>query len=82
MLQPVHRIAALAAPDLPGASWTNGWRVGDEVVMSGMTAHPATRDAAAHGKPLDTYAQTLLVLGKVAAGLRAAIPVQQHPAAA
>lgn len=72
MRQPVHRIAALAVPDLPGASWTNGWRIGDEVVMSGMTAHPATRDAAANGKPLDTYAQTLLVLGKLAALVEAA----------
>jgi len=63
----MHRIAAPAVPDLPSASWTNGWRIGDEVVMSGMTAHPATRDAAASGQPLDTYEQTLRVLGKIAA---------------
>jgi enamine deaminase RidA (YjgF/YER057c/UK114 family) len=60
-----ERIAAAAVPDLPAASWTNGWRIGNEVVLSGMTAHPATRDAAAAGQPLDAYAQTLQVLGKL-----------------
>lgn len=68
----VHKIAAPAVPDLPNASWTNGWRIGDDVVMSGMTAHPASRDAAAAGTPLDSYEQTLLVLGKIAALLEAA----------
>ena len=72
MNMPVHRIAAPAVPDLPTASWTNGWRVGQEVVMSGMTAHPATRDAASAGTPLDAYDQTLLVLGKLAALVEAA----------
>ena len=33
----VHKIAAAAVPDLPTASWTNGWRIGNEVVVSGMT---------------------------------------------
>lgn len=68
----VHRISAPVVPDLPTASWTSGWRIGNEVVMSGMTAHPATRDAAAIGKLLDTYTQTLLVLGKLAALVEAA----------
>jgi 2-iminobutanoate/2-iminopropanoate deaminase len=68
----IDRIFAAAVPDLPGASWTNGWRIGDEIVMSGMTAHPATRDAAASGKPIDTYEQTLRVLGKLAALVEAA----------
>ena len=71
-MQAAHRIAAPAVPDLPGASWTNGWRIGNEVVLSGMTAHPASRDAVAAGQPLDAYAQTLRVLGKIAALLEAA----------
>ena len=72
MVQPVQKIAAPAVPDLPAASWTNGWRIGDEIVLSGMTAHPATRDAAAAGHPLDAYAQTLVVLNKIVALVEAA----------
>lgn len=68
----VHRVVAPEVPDLPTASWTNGWRIGDEVVISGMTAHPATREATAAGRPLDTYEQTLRVLGKLAALVEAA----------
>ena len=40
--------------------------------MSGMTAHPASRDAAQRGAPLDAYAQTLVVLGKLEALVQAA----------
>jgi len=72
MTQHLHRIAAPSVPDLPAASWANGWRIGNEIVLSGMTAHPATRDATAVGKPLDTYDQTLVVLNKIAALLEAA----------
>lgn len=42
----VRRIRAAALPDLPDASWSNALLVGEELVMSGMTAHPATRQAA------------------------------------
>ncbi|MFE4155917.1 RidA family protein, partial [Pseudomonas aeruginosa] len=45
----VRRIRAAALPDLPDASWSNALLVGEELVMSGMTAHPATRQAAARG---------------------------------
>ncbi|EKG0323947.1 TPA: RidA family protein [Pseudomonas aeruginosa] len=55
----VRRIRAAALPDLPDASWSNALLVGEELVMSGMTAHPATR-------------QALVVLGKVKALLEAA----------
>ncbi|MCM2018800.1 hypothetical protein NC988_32310, partial [Pseudomonas aeruginosa] len=41
----VRRIRAAALPDLPDASWSNALLVGEELVMSGMTAHPATRAA-------------------------------------
>lgn len=42
------------------ATWSNCLVIGNEVAMSGMTAHPASRQAS-----LDTYAQTLVVLGKI-----------------
>ncbi len=61
------KLAAAAVPDLPEASWTNGWRIGQEVVMSGMTGHPATRQAAQAGQPLGAYEQTLVVLRKLEA---------------
>ncbi|MBI9170045.1 hypothetical protein JEW38_25800, partial [Pseudomonas aeruginosa] len=47
----VRRIRAAALPDLPDASWSNALLVGEELVMSGMTAHPATRQAAGGGGP-------------------------------
>ena len=59
-----ERIRAQAVPDLGTATWSNGIRFGNEILMSGMTAHPATRDA---DKPLTTYEQTLVVLGKIRA---------------
>ncbi|BET13646.1 RidA family protein [Pandoraea sputorum] len=59
-----ERIRAVAVPDLGTATWSNGIRFGNEILMSGMTAHPATRDAA---KPLSAYEQTLVVLGKIRA---------------
>lgn len=58
--------------DLPTATWTNGWRVGQEVVMSGMTGHPATREAAERGAPLGAYEQTMVVLKKLEALVNAA----------
>jgi 2-iminobutanoate/2-iminopropanoate deaminase len=62
-----RRITASAVPDLPSASWSNGWRIGNEVLLSGMTGHPSTRDAAAAGAPMGAYAQTMEVLGKLEA---------------
>lgn len=63
----LHKITAPQVPDLPTASWTNGWRIGHKVVMSGMTGHPATRQAAEQGQPLGAYEQTLVVLRKLEA---------------
>jgi 2-iminobutanoate/2-iminopropanoate deaminase len=65
----VQRIATPAVPELATATWTNAFRIGNEVVMSGMTAHPATRDAA---QPLGAYEQTLEVLRKLLAYVEAA----------
>lgn len=68
----LHQIACAAVPDLPTASWTNAYRVGNEVLMSGMTGHPATREAAQKGAPLGAYDQTLVVLRKLEALVQAA----------
>lgn len=46
--------------ELATATWSNCLVIGNEVVMSGMTAHPASRNSV-----LSTYEQTLVVLGKV-----------------
>lgn len=64
---PAGKIAAASVPDPPHASWTNGWRIGQEVVMSGMTAHPASQK-----QPLGAYEQTLVVLRKLEALVSAA----------
>lgn len=63
------RITAAGVADLPHASWTNGFILGNDIVLSGMTAHPASADPA---KPLSTYEQTHVVLGKIKALLEAA----------
>ena len=65
-------IRSAEVPDLPTASWTNAWRLGQEVVLSGMTAHPATQAAAKQGRPMDAYDQALLVFGKLEALVQAA----------
>lgn len=67
-----EKISAPTVPDLPTATWTNAWRIGQEVVMSGMTGHPATREAAERGAPLGAYDQTLVVLKKLEALVSAA----------
>jgi len=71
-MTPIDKIQCAAAPDLPTATWTNAYRIGPEVVLSGMTAHPASRDAAQQGAPLDAQAQTLVVLRKLEALVQAA----------
>jgi 2-iminobutanoate/2-iminopropanoate deaminase len=71
-MTPAEKIRSPQVPDLPAASWTNGWRIGHEVVLSGMTGHPATRQAAERGAPLGAYEQTLVVLRKLEALVQAA----------
>ncbi|WP_246793341.1 RidA family protein [Burkholderia perseverans] len=58
-----------AVPEAPGATWSNALLVGDEIVMSGMTAHPATRETAGG---LSAYEQTRVVLEKIRALVEAA----------
>lgn len=75
-LAPPHTPSfVVQCPEVPapaGASWTNALRIGNEVVISGMTAHPATQQAEAAGQPMDAYAQTLAVLAKIDALVQAA----------
>ncbi|PUA20661.1 RidA family protein [Glaciimonas sp. PCH181] len=56
----VRHVKTDQVPESASGTWSNCLVIGNEVVMSGMTAHPASRDAT-----LDTYAQTLVVLGKL-----------------
>lgn len=67
-----EKIRCPQVPDLPTASWTNGYRIGQEVVVSGMTGHPATRQAAEHGEALGAYDQAMVVLKKLEALVTAA----------
>lgn len=67
MSQAVRRVECQGVAEPAGASWSNALLIGREVVMSGMTAHPASRET-----PLDCYAQTLVVLGKIQALVEAA----------
>lgn len=57
---PVRHVKPEQVAELASATWSNCLVLGDEVVMSGMTAHPASRE-----NQLDTYQQTLVVLGKI-----------------
>ena len=59
-MQAVRHVKSEQVAELAGASWSNCLRIGNEIILSGMTAHPATRHSV-----LSTYEQTLLVLGKV-----------------
>ncbi|MHC8294664.1 RidA family protein [Pseudomonas sp. LB3P58] len=68
----VHRVQAGSLIEPASATWSNALLIGNEVVMSGMTGHPATRLAVVADAPLDTYAQTLVVLHKVRALVEAA----------
>lgn len=67
VLQTVERVRCEKVADAPHASWSNALVIGDEIAMSGMTAHPATQAAREAGKPLSTYEQTMVVLEKIRA---------------
>jgi 2-iminobutanoate/2-iminopropanoate deaminase len=68
----MQRVQADSLSESANNTGSHALRIGNEVVMAGMTGHPATRRAAESGSPLDTYAQTLVVLGKVRALVEAA----------
>jgi enamine deaminase RidA (YjgF/YER057c/UK114 family) len=64
----VRRVQAASIAERDTATWSNCLVMGNEVVFSGMTANPeSTADA-----PLDTFEQTLIVLGKIRTLLEAA----------
>lgn len=62
-----RRVVSGEVAELPGATWSNCLVLGQEIVLSGMTAHPASRVAA-----LDPYQQTMVVLEKIRALVEAA----------
>jgi 2-iminobutanoate/2-iminopropanoate deaminase len=66
------RLRSPQVGELATQTWTSAWRIGQEVVLSGMTAHPASKDAATRGEPLGAYEQAMLVLGKLEALVKAA----------
>ena len=55
----IAKVACAEVPEPPGATWSNALRVGDELVISGMTAHPAAG--------LDTAAQARECLRRIEA---------------
>jgi 2-iminobutanoate/2-iminopropanoate deaminase len=63
----LQRLLSPAVPEPPAATWSQGFRAGPEIFLSGMTAHPATAQALEAGAPLDAHAQTLVVLRKLEA---------------
>ncbi|CAM3720817.1 Rid family hydrolase [Pseudomonas wadenswilerensis] len=68
----VQRIQAQGLTEPASASWSNALLLGNDLVMSGMTGHPATRQAVERGTPLGAYQQTLVVLDKARALVEAA----------
>jgi enamine deaminase RidA (YjgF/YER057c/UK114 family) len=58
----VRHVRSGRVPELPTATWSNCLVVGSEIAVSGMTAHPASRDMA-----LGAYEQTMAVLEKIRA---------------
>lgn len=66
------RVQAPDVPELAHATWSNALKIGNELVLSGMTGHPATRQATERGQPLGAYQQTLVVLNKIKALVEAA----------
>lgn len=59
-MQTVRHVKTGKVAELATATWSNCLVIGNEVSLSGMTAHPASRNDR-----LDAYQQTLVVLGKV-----------------
>ena len=56
----VRHVKTARVAELETATWSNCLVIGDEISMSGMTAHPASRE-----NRFGAYQQTLVVLGKI-----------------
>lgn len=65
----VRHVVVPEAPEPPNATWSNCLVVGNEVVISGVTANPATD---AQGNILSTHAQATRIIEKIQAMLVAA----------
>ncbi len=63
------KIFCAEVPDNPALTFTGAWRMGEEVVMSGMTARSAKPGAVT---PASAYDQTIVVLKKLEALVTAA----------
>ncbi len=66
-LKRAEHVRCAALPEPPGATWSNALRVGDELYISGVTAHPACR-----AQVMDAHAQALECLRKIEMLARAA----------
>ncbi len=69
MMTQVRHVAVQNMPEPPNATWSNCLVVGSEVVISGVTANPATD---AEGKTLSTHDQATRVMERIQAMLVAA----------
>ncbi|MDV5373162.1 RidA family protein [Enterobacter hormaechei] len=68
----VVKINTSEVPEPASANWSNALQVGNEIILSGMTAHPFTERAAQELRPLNVYEQTIIVLNKCKALVEAA----------
>lgn len=66
---PVKRVVVPEAPEPPNATWSNCLVLGNEVMLSGVTANPAVDQ---NGQPLSTQAQGQRILERIDACMRAA----------
>lgn len=67
-----HVIRCAAHPEPPNATWSNVLTVGREIHISGVHAHPLTRQAIDSGKPLDAYEQSMVIFDRIQALLESA----------
>lgn len=66
---PVKRVVVPGMPELPNATWSNCLVLGNEVVMTGVTANPAVDE---FGNTLSTEEQGRRIFERIDASLRAA----------
>lgn len=65
----VRHIKVPSVPEPPNATWSNCLVIGQEVVMSGVTANPAVND---QGETLSTQDQGIRIMERLSAMLQAA----------
>ncbi len=72
-MQTVRHVKTDKVGELADATWSNCLVIGNEIVMSGVTAHPASCHSV-----LNTYEQTLVVLRKLRDLVEAAGGTQEN----